>query len=236
MSGAMRDYVGSGRRALLAVAATAEARAVLLGLGGDLGWANQAWRMFTLADPYDLVITGVGKSNAAGAVAAVLDPIRHAAVLNLGIAGLLPRGADAALTPGSVVLATACVFADEGLQTPGGFQTCAQMGFPPLPGAEMALPTDSRLRQTFSACASAEGPIATVSTCSGTDALAREVGRRTGALAEGMEGAAIALVAARRGVPMAELRVISNTTGDRSAQVWDLPGALARLGSVITRF
>jgi futalosine hydrolase len=57
--------------------------------------------------------------------------------------------------------------------------------------------------------------------------------KRTGALVEAMEGAAAALVARRLGVPMAEVRVISNTTGDRKAQRWEMSDALATLAQVI---
>jgi hypothetical protein len=42
-------------------------------------------------------------------------------------------------------------------------------------------------------------------------------------------------VCARLGIRAGELRVISNTTGRRLGQVWDLPGALAVLEGVIGR-
>ena len=216
-------------RILLAVAAPAEARAVLAGVGGDPALAERGWELHRLGGWLDLVVTGVGKASAAGAVARVLGP--HAGVVSLGIGGLLPGGANLAL--GSVVVGTAAVFADEGSGEPGGFRTCADMGFPPLPGdgvCGMAIPLDAALADCVKAEARAR--IATVSTCSGTDTLAAEVARRTGALVEGMEGAAVALVAARLGVPAAELRVISNTTGERPAQRWDIKGALARLRDV----
>jgi nucleoside phosphorylase len=76
------------------------------------------------------------------------------------------------------------------------------------------------------------GRIATVSTCAGTDARAATVARRTGAVAEAMEGAAVAQVASRLGVTFAEVRVISNTTGDRANQRWDMRGALGGLSRV----
>jgi nucleoside phosphorylase len=65
--------------------------------------------------------------------------------------------------------------------------------------------------------------------------LAHEIRVRTGALAEAMEGAAVGMVAARLGVAFAEVRVISNNTGDRGGQAWDLPGALAGLTRLIGR-
>jgi futalosine hydrolase len=179
---------------------------------------------------FDCLITGIGKANAAGATARALDPGRHQAVLSVGVAGALP---GSGLRPADVVAATASVFADEGLETPGGFSDCHAMGFPLGAFEGSAVPLDPRLLGILKPLATATGPIATVSTCSGTADLAERVRSRTGALAEAMEGAAIALVAHRLGVPAAELRVISNTTGDRPGQVWDLQAALSRLEAIV---
>jgi futalosine hydrolase len=77
------------------------------------------------------------------------------------------------------------------------------------------------------------GPIATVATCSGTDEAAESIPRRTGALAEAMEGAAVVHAARRLGTPALEIRAISNTTGDRAEQVWDLDRALSALGVAV---
>jgi len=81
------------------------------------------------------------------------------------------------------------------------------------------------------------GPVACVSSCSGTDRAARAVFERTGAIVEAMEGASVALSANRIDpwLLVGELRVISNTTGDRDAQQWDLDGALNTLGEVLGR-
>jgi futalosine hydrolase len=184
------------------------------------------------------VVTGIGKSNAAGAVARVLNDRDHAAVLSIGVAGALPRsGAAEGLPLLSTVAASESVFADEGLQTEESFQDCAAMGFPlgPEPIRGPAVQSDDAVIGLLRAIAAAVAPIATVSTCSGTDALAQQVVARTGAVAEGMEGAAVGLVAARLGIPFGELRVISNTTGRREGQRWDLRGALAVLGQAAAR-
>jgi futalosine hydrolase len=250
-------------RVLLVVAAASEARAVLRGLmatdaaHGDL----TPWSVREVGLRTDLVLSGVGKANAAGAVAHALAGTRggYRAVINLGIAGALPA-LDGPAGEGSMpayrlpllawVLASRSTFADEGLVSPDGFQSLAEMGFPMIDepvvapgcgGPSLGL-SDALARPlggVVEARAGREGelggvvaPVATVSTCSGTDALAAEVARRTGALAEGMEGAAAGLVCARLGVPFAELRVISNTTGERSRQRWDVRGALAGLSEL----
>jgi futalosine hydrolase len=71
-----------------------------------------------------------------------------------------------------------------------------------------------------------------VATCSGTDAAAHAVRTRTGAMAEAMEGAAVVHAARRAGVPAIEIRSISNTTGDRAKQQWNIAAAFAALGAV----
>lgn len=220
---------------LLVVAAPAEARAVLRAFGRPLDAADRAWVPIELDPGHTLLATGIGKANAAGAVARWAHTLTPTLVLNVGIAGALPGAGNGPLAIGSVVGATVCTFADEGVATPDAFQTCAQIGFPIAPapfdgnGAVVDAATVAWLTPHMDRMA----PIATVSTCSGTDALAAAVAARTLAVAEGMEGAAVALAAVRLGLRFGEVRVISNTTGDRSRQVWDIRRALDRLTDVI---
>ena len=51
-------------------------------------------------------------------------------------------------------------------------------------------------------------------------------------MAEAMEGAAVVHAARRVGVPAIEIRSISNTTGDRATQRWDIAAAFAALQGV----
>lgn len=195
-------------------------------------------------------VTGIGKVNAAIAAARLASPANCAAVINLGICGALPRrgltGDARYLAPGSVVVATQSVYADEGVATPEGFLDCTAIGFP-LSGPSPAVPevflgsrieTDQGLRGKILDAlgpTALAAPIATVSTCSGTDALAEAVATRTGAAVEAMEGAAIghALAVLHHGrIPFCEVRVVSNNTGDRASQRWDMKTALEVLGRV----
>jgi futalosine hydrolase len=73
----------------------------------------------------------------------------------------------------------------------------------------------------------AVGPLVTVSTCSGTVAVGRELAERTGGLAENMEGAAVAQLCTRYAAPFFEVRGISNLVEDRDLSRWDLPVAAA---------
>lgn len=224
-----------GDRLLIVVAAPVEAKAILRGLGADGSGIGVAWELVRTGR-HDVVVCGVGKASCAGGVARVLDPAVHRGVLSLGIGGALP---GSGLELGDIVIGRASVFADEGIETPGGYQGLAEMGFPVGMGIE-----DDRLKGDGVACdlelglgdrlgggVVRSGVIATVSTCSGTDVRAREVAQRTGAVCEGMEGAAAGLCARRisGAVGFGEVRVVSNTTGDRTRQRWDLRGALGVL-------
>jgi futalosine hydrolase len=76
---------------------------------------------------------------------------------------------------------------------------------------------------------------ATVSVCSGTDSSAASLARRTGAQIETMEGAAVALVCAQQGLPMIQLRCVSNLAGDRERGGWDIPHAVSGIGSGVAQ-
>ncbi len=179
-----------------------------------------------------VIISGIGRANAAAATTeAIVRDGPFDAVVNAGIAGMLP---GSGLDLGEVVVASQCVYAEEGLITPSGFAGVEALGFAlgDFPGN--AVPVDegllARLSQRWPA-----GPIATVATCSGTDDAAAAITQRTKAIAEAMEGAAVVHAARRLSVPAIELRSISNTTGDRDRQRWDLPRALAALGDAVPR-
>lgn len=218
-------------RVFLAVAAEAEARAVMAGLGSDDA-RIEPWHLVAVGKRFDVVLTGAGKANAAGAVARLVEPSRHTGVLSVGVGGSLP---GSGLDVGAIVAANKCVFADEGILTPDGFHDIAEMGFAPGPYQGSAVPVDQGWLDDLSVAVDAIGPIATVSTCSGTDALAHAVAERTGAIVEAMEGAAAAHTATMLGLRTGELRIVSNTTGDRTGQHWALEDALSRLTKVIGR-
>lgn len=213
---------------LLVVAAPNEAQAILRTCGGVP--LPAPWRCISVGPYLDMVVSGISKANSAGAAARVLDPLRHRAVLSIGIAGSLPGEGSPPI--GSVVLATSCIMADEGMQSPTSFSDCAALGFPLGDFDGSAVPVSPELGAALRPLADVAGPIATVSTCSGTDDAARRIAARTGAIAESMEGAAVALVGARLGIAAGEVRVISNTTGDRPKQTWRIREALDRLAAL----
>lgn len=241
------EHVSDDRKWLLVCAAPAEGRAVGRAFHHRVYAAEDAapvrWAAAELSSRFELLVTGVGKANAAGGVGRVLDPARHSGVICLGVCGSLPRSGLELL---QVVLADRSVFADEGVRTPTKFLSMAQCGFPPAQGAEfpgiskerMGVEPSERLRAALAGAVDRVGTVATVSTCSGRNRLAIKVVEQTGAVVEAMEGAAAGFTALRIGaesgarVEFAEIRVVSNSTGNRAKQRWDLPGALERLTEV----
>jgi futalosine hydrolase len=230
---------------LLIVAAPVEARAVARGFAIDFDpvW----WRPHALREDVDVLVTGVGKANSAAATMYAAHSGEYACCVNLGICGALP---NSGLSLGDVLVADRSVYADEGVETPSSFDSIASLGFPPGLGdvdspeeTAMAARADAGLLAVLEQVATRVGGIATVSTCSGTDALALAIELRTGALGEAMEGAAIGLTLANLAtaghhaspVPFIEMRTVSNTTGKRESQTWDFPGAFARLSDVAAR-
>lgn len=182
-----------------------------------------------------VIAGGIGRTNAAATTTEQIlkyrDRAPFDAVISVGVAGALP-GSD--LTIGDAVLASACVYVEEGIVTVGGFAGIEGLGFAMGDFAGNAVPVDEAMLDVLAGTFTI-GPIATVATCSGTDAAATEVARRTGAVAEAMEGAAVVHAARRLHMPAIELRTISNTTGERPGQHWDLDAGLAALGPAVRR-
>lgn len=176
-------------------------------------------------DCAEIVVGGIGRTNAAAATTeTLLTRGPFDGVINAGIAGALPGGG---LEIGDLVIASSCIYVEEGLLTPSGFVTMDAMGFALGDFAGNSVPVSDAMLDAADSLQ--VGPIATVATCSGTDAAAHEVVMRTGALAEAMEGAAVVHAARRLRVPAIEVRAISNTTGERTAQTWNIAAAFASL-------
>ena len=176
-----------------------------------------------------VIAGGIGRTNAAATTtASILGDGPFQWVINIGVAGALP---ESNLSIGDIVVATSCVYMEEGLQTPEGFQDMKQMGFTLGNFKGNTVPVDPWMLEQLGGLGR-QGSIATVATCSGSDEQALAVGTRTGALCEAMEGAAVVHAAQRLNAPAIEIRVISNTTGERNMQDWNIDLALGKLGQV----
>ena len=179
----------------------------------------------------EVLVCGVGKSAGAAATAERLADGGVSGVIAFGVAGAYP---DNGLDIGDVVVATEVAVVDEGLDTGAAFRPFAPPGME-VPAAAWT-PTDpglrAMLRTRHDGFEIRTGRIATVSVCAGTERLARERAA-TSALAEGMEGAAVALACVRRGVPFVEIRGISNRCGPRDGARFDLATAVAHAARLL---
>ena len=159
-----------------------------------------------------LVETGVGPVNAAFALTRALSASPADAIIVCGVGGAYP---SSGLDPGDVVCASTETYGDLGAESPEGFLDMEALGFPIGPLTLDLFPAARRV------------PFVTCSTCTGTDARAAEMERRTGGAVESMEGAAIVHVARLMGVRVGEVRGISNRAGLRDRASWRLAEAAA---------
>ncbi len=160
-----------------------------------------------------VVCTGVGAVNAAYALTRFLDRERVKAVVVCGIGGAYP---GSGIRIGSAVCAESECYGDLGADSPDGFLDMQALGFPVVQGASPlynVLPM-----QIFPAMRRTR--FVTMNTCTGNDDDARAIEARTGGGVESMEGAAIAHVAALAGIPVGEIRGISNLVGNRDRNSW----------------
>jgi len=73
----------------------------------------------------------------------------------------------------------------------------------------------------------------TVSTCTGTDSVARAMAQRTRGAIENMEGAAIVHVARLHGIDVGEIRGVSNIVTNRDKAAWQLQEAAAAAQEIL---
>ncbi|MEV3861468.1 futalosine hydrolase [Streptomyces sp. NPDC050095] len=203
-------------RVLVATAVPAERDAVARGLhdhpAGDTG-------------TIDVIAVGVGPAAAAAGTAtalttAALSGRRYTLVVSAGIGGAF------AAPPGAILVADAITAADLGAETPEGFLPVTELGF----GTVTHRPPASLVRDLAAATRATVGTVLTVSTVTGTAARAALLrDRHPTAVAEAMEGFGVAEAAAAHGVPVAEIRTVSNAVGPRDRAAWRIGDALAAL-------
>ncbi|RST14008.1 futalosine hydrolase [Streptomyces sp. WAC05374] len=224
-------------RVLVVTAVAAESDSVVTGLHGYEAAAPRVLpsghTVTCLAAPggpvVDVVAGGVGPAAAAvaatGALAAA--PYAYDLVVSAGIGGGFPPHAPL----GAVVVSDAVVAADLGADTPDGYVAVEELGF----GRSVHLPPPGLPARI--ARALHEGgrphvvaPVLTVSTVTGTAARTAElIARHPRAGAEAMEGFGVAEAATAHGVPVVEIRAVSNTVGPRDRAAWRIGQALDSL-------
>lgn len=216
-------------RVLVATAVPAERDAVARAFPGPLA-DGPAPRADGTAGPVpfaDVVAVGVGPARAAASTAVALTRAAerdrpYGLVVSAGIGGGFAPDAPV----GSLVVADAITAADLGAETPDGFLPVTELGF----GAVTHTPPPGLVHEAAAAAGARTGAVLTVSTVTGTAARAQALrAAHPTALAEAMEGFGVAEAAAAHGLPVLEIRAISNPVGPRDRSAWRIPDALAAL-------
>jgi len=170
----------------------------------------------------DVIAAGVGPALAAAATATALATASYGLVVSAGIAGGFPPDAPV----GSLVVADEITAADLGAETAEGFLPVTELGF----GTVTHRPPEPLVRDAVAATGARPGAVLTVSTVTGTAARAALLkDRHPTALAEAMEGFGVAEAAALHGVPVLEIRAVSNPVGPRDRAAWRIGDALEAL-------
>jgi futalosine hydrolase len=170
-------------------------------------------------------VTGVGVPMTLVRLLPLIERFRPAWIAVTGIAGAY---AGSGLNIGEIVAGETEVFADLGMETPdeesGGFVPLADFPF-----ADEAHRAPLPLCVPAWAAAVRRGGGATVNRCAGTDATGEFRRARFGADFETMEGAAVALAARAPGIPVLEIRAISNFAARRDMRPENVRAALDAL-------
>jgi futalosine hydrolase len=178
------------------------------------------------ATGYDILAAGVGPAAAAAGTATALTRALGTSPYDLVISAGIGGGFQPQAPVGSIVVADAIVAADLGAQTSDGFVPVDELGF----GRTAHLPPAGLSRAVAEATGAAHAPVLTVSTVTGTAARAAELtARHPRAAAEAMEGFGVAEAAAAHGVPVLEIRAVSNPVGPRDRAGWQIGRALTAL-------
>ncbi|MDI6743850.1 MAG: futalosine hydrolase [Thermodesulfovibrionales bacterium] len=205
---------------------------------GKIGWNNVIH-----------VISGIGKTNASHAATFLIEKFSPLFIINFGIGGAYP---SSGLRPGDIAIADREIYGDEGLWLKDGFHKTDVMGIPLLKKSRKKyfneFPLDKNLVKKAMKVIPPNPPLIkggwgdygirtgafiTVSTATGTHRRARQLEKRFSAICENMEGAAIAHVCAMYGIPMVEIRGISNIVEDRDKSKWDIRTAAENCQKII---
>ena len=182
--------------------------------------------------PIYCATVGVGIVSASVALGCLLASVPISQVIMIGSAGALP---DSGLTAGDVAVASSETMAELGVCTGQGLGDAGSLG---LPGLDQVISLDERLSQSlvesaqgsFHAC---RGAFLTVAGVSNDHAQAVARADRFRAVVENMEGYALALAGRCFGIPVGEVRAVSNQAGVRDKSTWKLDLANERGQTVV---
>lgn len=168
------------------------------------------------------VSSGMGIANAAMATAVLIEKFSPRFIILFGIGGAYPFSG---LLPGDIAVAKREIYADSGLILKDGLHGFDAIGIP------LAVRGKKKFFGEFSLDAKAArmaarltgakaGTFLTVAASTGTLKRSLELRNKFGAICENMEGAAVAQACYLYGVPLVEIRGISNMVEDRAPKKW----------------
>ncbi|SDI91821.1 futalosine hydrolase [Natribacillus halophilus] len=198
---------------LIMTAVEAEKEAVERGIGETSG--------------IDVAIAGVGPAQAAARTAFALPKDEYRMVVSVGIGGGFKNRAAI----GDIVISDRLIAAELGAESSQSFIPIDELGF----GTNVITADDSSVQRLSSRLIEKNqrvhtGAILTLSMVTGTDDTAHAlIHRYPDACAEAMEGFGVATAAAEQNLPVLEIRSISNLTGPRDKENWNIKEALASL-------
>ncbi len=181
---------------------------------------------------------GVGKVNAAHSATLILENYNVNLMILFGVGGGY-KGARI----GDVAVAQSENYAEEGVLTEEGWKSMEFTGFPLLKNEKEYFNTfqmDSILSQLAAKASgdlgfnAAYGNFITVSQCSGTRESGELLKNRFNGICENMEGAAVAHICAMYGIPVIEIRGISNIIENRDPKKWNIPLAVSNCNKVVS--
>jgi len=181
---------------------------------------------------------GVGKVNAAHSATLMLENYDVDLMILFGIGGGY-KGARI----GDVAVAQSENYAEEGVMTEDGWKSMEFIGFPLLKNEKEYFNTfqmESRLSHLAVKVSgdlgfkAAYGNFITVSQCSGTRESGELLKSRFNGICENMEGVAVAHICAMYGIPVIEIRGISNIIEKREPKKWNIPLAVSNCNKVVS--
>lgn len=194
-------------------------------------------------------ISGMGKANAAHAATILLEKFSPEIAILFGVGGAYP---STGLKVGDIAVAEKEVYGDEGVLVKDGFKGTKFIGIPLLKKARKEyfndFPLDKKLadkavqsselvtRHSSHVTGVKSGVFVTLSACTGTRKRAVELKKRFSAICENMEGASAAHICTLYGIPMVEIRGISNIVEDRDKRKWDIRLAAENCQKAVMEF
>lgn len=186
-------------------------------------------------EPISFGIVRVGIVSAALALGGFLASESISQVITVGSAGAF---ADSELEVGDVAVATSETLAELGVCSGRGMADASALSFL---GVEQTVSLDEQLGRQMTQAVKGSfavrmGPFLTVAGVSDSEKQAAARAAGFGSLVENMEGYAVALAGQSAGIPVVEVRGVSNRAGNRDKATWNLDLANARSQEVALAF